>query len=100
MLVMRLSRQGKNKQPFYRVVLTEHTKPVKSSYKLVLGRYNPLTDQGEYEIDAIKSWIEKGAKPSERLAKVLLAASKDKAFEKFIIQRTRVAKKKKEEEKK
>lgn len=100
MLVMRLSRQGKNKQPFYRVVLTEHTKPVKTSYKEVLWRYNPLTDKGEYNIEAIKSWIAKGAKPSERLAKVLLAASKDKLFEKYVIQRTRTAKKKKEEEKK
>jgi len=36
MLVIRLSRQGKNKQPLYRVVLTEHTKPVKTSYKEVL----------------------------------------------------------------
>lgn len=51
-------------------------------------------------MDAIKSWITKGAKPSERLAKVLLAATKDKIFEKYIIQRTRVAKKKKAEEKK
>ena len=27
MLVIRLSRQGRSKRPFYRVVLTEHTKP-------------------------------------------------------------------------
>ncbi len=100
MLVMRLSRQGKNKMPLYRVVLTEHTKPVKSSYKEVLGRYNPLNDTGEYNLEAIKNWITKGAKPSERLAKVLLAASKDKTFEKFIIQRTRTAKTKKAEEEK
>jgi small subunit ribosomal protein S16 len=95
---MRLSRQGKNKTPFYRVVLTEHTKPVKSSYKLVLGRYNPLNDQNEFDLEAIKSWIAKGAKPSERLARILLAATKDKLFEKFFEQRTRTAKKKKEDE--
>jgi len=100
MLVMRLSRQGKNKMPLYRVVLTEHTKPVKSSYKEVLGRYNPLNDTGEYNIEAIKAWIGKGAKPSERLAKVLLAASKDKIFEKFFVQRVRTAKIKKDDAKK
>lgn len=100
MLVIRLSRQGKNKEPLYRVVLTEHTKPVKSSYKLVLGRYNALNDQGEYDLEAIKSWIAKGATPSERLAKVLFARTKDQVFEKFFLKRNRTAKKKKEEEKK
>ena len=31
MLVIRLSRQGRSKRPFYRVVLTEHTKPALDS---------------------------------------------------------------------
>jgi len=100
MLVIRLSRQGKNKQPLYRVVLTEHTKPVKTSYKEVLWRYNALNDKGEFDLEAIKSRIVKGAKPSERLAKVLFAASKDKVFEKYIVKRNRTAKTKKAEEKK
>jgi len=100
MLEIRLSRQGKSVSPSYRVVLTEHSKPVKSGYKLVLGRYNPLNDNWEYDLEAIKSWINKWAKPSERLAKILLAATKDKMFEKYIVHRTRTAKTKKEEEKK
>lgn len=99
MLVIRLSRQGKKKQPLYRVVLTEHTKPVKSSYQLVLGWYNPLTHKGEYDVPTIKSWIAKWAKPSERLAKILFAETKDAWFQKFFEHITRTAKTKKEEKK-
>jgi len=59
-----------------------------------------LNDKGEYNLEAIKSRIAKGAKPSERLAKVLLAASKDKLFEQYIIKRDRTAKAKKAVEEK
>ncbi|MBU0627199.1 30S ribosomal protein S16 [Patescibacteria group bacterium] len=95
-----MSRQGRNKQPFYRIVLTEHTKPAKSGYQTVLGRYNPLNDQAEYDIEVIKSWIKKGAKPSERLARLLFAATKDELFQKYFVFRTRAANKKKAVEEK
>ena len=95
MLTIRLSRQGRTKQPFYRVVLTEHTKPAKSGYQQVLWRYNPLNDEAKYDIEAIKSWIEKWAKPSERLARLLFAETKDELFQKYFVHRTRTAKKKK-----
>jgi len=36
MLKIRLARHGRKKAPFYRIVLTEHTKPAQSGYKLVL----------------------------------------------------------------
>ena len=96
MLAIRLARQGKHKTPSYRVVLTEHTKPVKCGYKLVLWRYSPLDHKGEYEVEAIKSWIEKGAQPSERVAKIIFKATQDKFFEKYITHRTRTAKPTKE----
>lgn len=97
MLTIRLSRHGRTKRPSYRVVLTEHSKPVKSGYQLVLGRYDPLKDTGEFDMEAIKSWMAKGAKPSERTARVLFAKTQDEMFKKYIVQRTRTAKKKKED---
>lgn len=36
MLKIRLARGGKHKSPFYRIVLTEHTKPAQSGYMKVL----------------------------------------------------------------
>jgi small subunit ribosomal protein S16 len=96
MLKIRLSRQGRKGRPFYRVVLTEHTKPVKSSFKEVLGWFDPLAHKMEVNVDMVKSWISKWAQLSERIAKLLFAETKDPLFQKFYTERTRVAKTKKE----
>ena len=50
MLTIRLSRHGRSKRPFYRIVLTEHTKPAKFGYKEVLGSYDPLHHKLEKKI--------------------------------------------------
>ena len=96
MLKIRLSRQGRKGRPFYRVVLTEHTKPVKSSFMEVFGRFDPLAHKVEVDVAAVKSWIEKGAQLSERVAKILFAQTKDVLFQKFFVERARVAKTKNE----
>ncbi len=97
MLKIRLSRQGRKGRPFYRVVLTEHTKPVKSSFKEVFGWFDPFAHKIEVNVETIKSWIEKWAQLSERLAKILFAETKDALFQKFFTERTRTAKTKKDE---
>ena len=62
---------GKKHQPIYRVVVTPKENPVMGSYIDLLGTYNPL--KGEVNIDTAKAteWLNKGAKPSERLARLL-----------------------------
>jgi ribosomal protein S16 len=37
----------------------------------------------EVDIDAVKSWIAKWAKPSERVAKLLFKSTNDEMFKKF-----------------
>ena len=99
MLAIRLSRQGRSKRPFYRVVLTEHTKPAQCGHLEVLGSYDSLKHNFEADIEAIKWWIEKGAKPSERLAKLLFKSTNDAMFKKFYkeIERKALPKKEKAE---
>lgn len=99
MLTIRLSRQGRTKRPFYRIVLTEHTKPVKFGYKEILGHYDPLAHKLEVNVEQVKSWIEKWAKPSERVAKLILNDTKDSFFEKFFEKRERTWKTKNEDKK-
>ena len=89
MLVMRLSRHGRKNLAVYRVVLSEHTKPVKFGYTSVLGSYDPLQHKLTADVDTILSWIAKGAKPSERLAKLLYKDTKNEIFSKFITHRER-----------
>lgn len=96
MLKIRLSRQGRKGRPFYRVVLTEHTKPAKSGFTDVFGWFDPMAHKMEVNVEAVKSWIAKGAQLSERVAKLLFAETKDESFKKFYTERTRTATAKKD----
>lgn len=73
MLEMRFLRTGRRNSAFFRVVLTESSKPPKSGFIKVLGWFNPHTKENSLKKDEILSWINKGAKPSNRLAKLLLS---------------------------
>lgn len=88
MLKIRLARGWRKGLPFYRIVLTEHTKPAQSGYKLVLWRFNPLSHTMDVNLDEVKLWISKGAQPSERVAKLLYADTKDEFFKKYFQERT------------
>lgn len=99
MLAIRLSRQWRKNLSVYRVVLTEHTKPVKFWYKAVLWSYDPVKHVLTVDVDSIVSWIKKGAKVSERLAKLLYKDTHNEVFKKFIVHRERNRTPKKEEKK-
>ena len=88
MLKIRLARGWRKGLPFYRIVLTEHTKPAQSGYKLVLWRFNPIAHTMEADVNEIKNWISKWAQPSERVAKLLFADTKDAFFKKYFQERT------------
>lgn len=89
MLKIRLARHGRKKAPFYRIVLTEHTKPAQCGYQAVLWSYNPFTKETVCNLEEIKKHISNWAQLTERTAKILLTETKDKVFEQFITQRER-----------
>jgi len=88
MLKIRLARHGRKNLPFYRIVLTEHTRPAQSGYKLVLGWYNPIAHEMDVNLDEVKLWLSKWAQLSERVAKLLYAKTKDDMFKKYFTERT------------
>jgi small subunit ribosomal protein S16 len=67
MVVIRLTRFGTKKKPYYRIVAVDREKPRESRYIELLGQYNPLSDPALVKIDMEKytQWIQKGAQPSE-----------------------------------
>ena len=98
MLTIRLSRTGKRKQPYYRVVLQEKTRDPWSPAIEVLGTLNPRLGREKAELDEerIKYWIEKGAEVStglhnlfvdrklikaEKINRITLTAKRRKAIE-------------------
>ena len=60
---IRLTRMGRKKRPFYRLVVLDSRKRRDGAYLANLGYYNPFTDPRTVELndDDIISWLNKGA---------------------------------------
>lgn len=78
MLTIRLSRIGKKKQPYYRIIILEKHKDPWGDYLELLGNYNPRTKEVNLKADRIKYWLSQGAQPSNTVHNLLL---KEKVIE-------------------
>lgn len=72
---IRLSRGGSKKHPYYRVVAADQRAPRDGRFIERLGSYNPLLpkdhqDRLVLDVEKVKSWLQKGAQPTERLQKL------------------------------
>ena len=78
--VIRLARFGAKKRPYYHVVVTDSRNARNSGNVLdTVGKYDPMQPKGSEKrvvlnIDAVKEWMAKGAKPSDRVYKFLANA--------------------------
>lgn len=85
MVVIRLSRGGAKKRPFYQIVVADQRRSRDGRFIERLGFYNPLA-KGQSEtlrldVDAFNAWVAKGAQPSERVAKLAKDHAKAQAAE-------------------
>lgn len=65
MLKIRLQRTGKKNEPYFRVVIGEHTNSAQSGKFIeLLGSYDPKAGTITLKEDRIKYWISKGAQAS------------------------------------
>jgi len=73
MTVIRLTRMGKKKQPFYRVVVTDSRKRRDGGWIESLGYYNPMVAEKTTKVDLERYnyWLSVGAKPSESVKKLV-----------------------------
>ena len=73
MLMIRLSRIGKKKHPFYRVVVTEKTRPRDGRFVEIVGTYDPTKKPATVTLDhaRVEYWLSKGAQPSETVRSFL-----------------------------
>ncbi len=78
--VIRLARFGAKKRPYYHVVVTDSRNARNSGSILeVVGKYDPMLARDNekrvvLKVDEIKSWMAKGAKPSDRVYRFLANA--------------------------
>ena len=73
MLMIRLSRRGARKQPYYRIVVIEKDRARDGRSVEVVGTYNPRTNPASIELkrERIDYWTSKGAQLSDRVRKLV-----------------------------
>ncbi|MEX0649675.1 MAG: 30S ribosomal protein S16 [Candidatus Andersenbacteria bacterium] len=72
MLKMRLQRRGKTNYATYRVVVAEHTAPVKGRFIEDLGYYNPHEKKFVVDEDKVAAWMGKGVQTSATVHNLLI----------------------------
>ena len=76
MLKIRLSMGGVKKRPIYKIVVADSRFPRDGRFIEKVGFFNPLLPKTKKErvnlqVDRIKHWISKGAKPTLRVSRIL-----------------------------
>jgi small subunit ribosomal protein S16 len=71
--MIRLSRRGARKQPYYRVVVIEKDRARDGRSVEVVGTYNPRTTPASVDLkrERIDYWTSKGAQVSDRVKKLM-----------------------------
>jgi small subunit ribosomal protein S16 len=80
MVVIRLSRAGAKKRPFYHIVVTDSRRRRDSNYIESIGYFNPVARGQEIrlhlEMDKLTHWQDVGALLSDRVASLAKAYKK------------------------
>ena len=102
MVVIRLTRRGSHKAPFYRIVVADQRKKRDGRIIEQVGTYDPAGDPSivEINLEKIDEWIKNGAQPSERVSKIIAQAKGEDLPEKLQKRAALKAEQKKEAEKK
>ncbi len=77
---IRLTRKGRIKEPFYRIVVADSHARRDGRFLDVVGTYDPMQAPARVHIDTEKlaSWLSKGAQPSQTV-QTLISRYQDKA---------------------
>ena len=72
MTVIRLTRMGRKKQPFYRIVVTDSRKRRDGGWIEKIGHYNPMVSPAviNFDEERLNYWIGTGAQMSDRVKKI------------------------------
>jgi len=73
---LRLTRLGRKKRPFYRIVAADSRSPRDGRHIEMLGHYNPMVKPSELKVDLdrVDYWLGVGAQPSDTVAGLIKKA--------------------------
>jgi len=79
MVTIRLSRGGSKKRPFYHLTVTDSRNSRDGRFVEQIGFFNPVARGQEERLrvdqERAQFWLERGAQPSDRVAKLLKEAA-------------------------
>lgn len=72
-VVIRLTRKGRHKKPFYRIVVADKDMPRDGRFLEQVGIINTLGSESIIKLseDRVKHWIGLGAKPSDTVSQII-----------------------------
>ena len=75
--MIRLSRVGARKKPYYRIVVIEKDRARDGRSLEVVGTYNPRTNPATVDLkkDRVDYWTGRGAQLSDRVGKLVVQAA-------------------------
>ncbi len=83
MLVIRLSRAGSKKRPYYHITVADRREPRDGRFVERLGFFNPgavgASERYRIDLDSYEQWVRKGAQPSPRVKQLIKAYRKQSA---------------------
>lgn len=71
MVKIRLTRLGKHKSPFYRIVAVDSRNKRDGGYLALVGTYEPFEGKVNFKSEVISDLLSKGAVPSETVLNLL-----------------------------
>lgn len=71
---IRLTRHGRKKKPFYRIVVANSEASRDGKFLEIVGTYDPLKEPAEVKIkqDRVQAWLDQGAKPTDTVKSLLV----------------------------
>ncbi|MGG7516993.1 30S ribosomal protein S16 [Allorhizobium undicola] len=78
-LKIRLARGGSKKRPYYQIVVADARSPRDGRFLEKVGSWNPMLGKDSdkrvvLDVELIKSWLAKGAQPTDRVLRFLAEA--------------------------
>lgn len=74
---IRLTRLGRKKKPFYRIIVASSESKRDGKFLDILGTYDPLQDPAVVSIDneKLQEWLGKGALPTTTVSSLIAKAT-------------------------
>lgn len=74
---IRLTRLGRKKKPFYRIIVADSESPRDGKFLDILGTYDPLQTPAVIKIDndKLQDWLGKGALPTTTVKSLIKQAT-------------------------